>query len=169
MCINIIRAKMGNLGQLVPLFNAYRIFYKQEPDLAKAETFLKERLEKQDSAIFMALDDQKPVGFTQLYPTFSSVGMKKFYILNDLYVDPQARKKGVATKLMNIAEEYAHHMGSDKIALKTGADNKAAQALYQELSYEQDVTFLHFGKEASREASDELAGVLLDVEAQDFV
>lgn len=169
MCINIIKARIGNLGQLAPLFNSYRIFYKQESNLKAAEAFLKERLEQDDSAIFLALEEDNPVGFTQLYPTFSSVGMKKFYTLNDLYVDPKARKKGVATKLMQIAEEYTSLKGFDKIVLKTGLTNETAKALYNNLGYNPDQNFLHFEKVNLREPSVELSGVVGAEESHDFI
>ena len=80
----------ATVEDIVPLFDEYRIFYEKESDPAGAFEFLKERLEKKESVIIAAYETMEEkeiaVGFTQLYPGYSSVRMIKFFILNDLYV-----------------------------------------------------------------------------------
>ena len=103
-----IRSTTTNDADLIaPLFDAYRQFYKQKSDLKLAKRFISERLKKQESIIFLASLNQQPVGFVQLYPSFSSVSVCKILILNDLYVSPEARKHGVGKALMNEAKKYA--------------------------------------------------------------
>ncbi len=90
----IKQASTQDLRILSPLFDAYRQFYHQDSDLALAETFLKERIDNKESVIFLATDDQgKGLGFTQLFPTFSSVSAQRSWVLNDLFVADHARKK----------------------------------------------------------------------------
>ena len=92
--IVISKATLNDLDSLVPLFDAYRQFYGQLPDLEGARTFLSGRMERGESVVFLAFEEDRAVGFTQLYPQFSSVGMDRNWLLNDLYVDERARKKG---------------------------------------------------------------------------
>ena len=74
--MKIISATIENIDQLVPLFDKYRIFYKQSSDPEAARKFLTERLNKKESVIFIAVDTHKNVlGFTQLYPVFSSFSL----------------------------------------------------------------------------------------------
>ena len=46
-------------------------------------------------APFVAVADGTGVGFVQLYPTFTSIGAKRAWVLNDLFVVPEARRRGV--------------------------------------------------------------------------
>ncbi len=135
--MEIIRTTVEHLDQLAPLFDGYRIFYKQPSDLAKARAFLAERFENKESVIFAAADDAgNLVGFTQLYPLFSSVSARRVWLLNDLYVAPEARRQGVARALMNAARDFGVETGAKGVALETGIDNTQAQALYEDLGYE---------------------------------
>lgn len=129
--IAIRKALLVDLEDLVPLFDAYRQFYKQEPNREGARKFLAERLEREDSVVFVALEEGRAVGFTQLYPIFSSVGMGRSWLLNDLYVDASARKKGVGHDLLEAAKRWGRETGSRWLMLETSVDNYAAQALYE--------------------------------------
>jgi ribosomal protein S18 acetylase RimI-like enzyme len=104
-CMQIIRANTTHTDQIAPLFDAYRIFYKAPSDLEASRQFIQERLERNESVIFLALDDDKAVGFVQLYPLFASVALKSLWLLNDLYVDPSTRKSGVGEALMHEEQE----------------------------------------------------------------
>ena len=141
--MQIQRATREHLEALTPLFNAYRVFYKQESDTAAAKMFLNERFEKQDSVIFLAKDEaDNALGFTQLYPSFSSVAMKRVYILNDLFVTPEARGKQAGTALLEQAKSFAKEHGARGLVLETGADNPA-QKLYEKNGWTQDPS-LHY-------------------------
>jgi hypothetical protein len=91
MGVRTIRAGLEHLDVLTGLFDSYRQFYGQEPDLPGARRFLEARLRCRDSVVFLAFRDdatRTSVGFVQLYPSFSSVSMKPIWILNDLFVAP---------------------------------------------------------------------------------
>lgn len=136
--IKIIRAEIKHLELLVPLFDAYRIFYKQVSNLAKAKNFLQERLKNNESIIFIATDQTESIGygFTQLYPSFTSVGAAKVMILNDLYVNPEHRRLKIASDLMAVAKDYCKKNKYMRITLQTASSNEAAQSLYQLSGYE---------------------------------
>ena len=127
----VARAGLGDLEALVPLFTAYRVFYGQPEDTRKARAFLDARLRNEESVIFLARVDGHAVGFTQLYPVFSSVGASRTWLLNDLYVDASARRQGVAAALLDAARQHGISTGATRLTLQTTKDNAAAQTLYE--------------------------------------
>jgi len=140
----IKQAGAEDLPQLTPLFNQYRIFYGQSSDLERAAAFLQERITLKESIVFIAyasLEDRHGLGFVQLYPSFSSISMRRLWILNDLFVTNEARKQGVGRELMNAAHRYALESGAKGLTLTTAHDNKTAQRLYEALGYERDDHF----------------------------
>ena len=144
MMITLHQAGLADLDRLAPLFDAYRQFYKQAADLKGARSFLEARLAKNESVIFLALNEQEGVGFVQLYPLFSSVQMRRVWLLNDLYVTPEARRTGVGHRLMERAREFALETGAAHLELATARDNRAAQSVYVDLGYTLDTAFDHY-------------------------
>lgn len=125
-------------GHLVyTLFDSYRVFYKQASSLTVAQQFIDERLQNKESVIFVALETatNKPIGFTQLYPKYSSARVIKNWILNDLYVDAAYRKQGIGEKLIYTALQFAKDEGAKVVELSTAVDNYTAQSLYEEIGF----------------------------------
>lgn len=141
--IQVVKAEHKNLKDLVPLFDAYRIFYRQLSDKKKADTFLAKRLENNESIVFIAYKAQSAIGFVQLFPTFSSVSLESFYILNDLFVSPEFRGIGIGEKLLEEAKKRCSLMKYKGLALETAKENPA-QHLYEKLGWEKDEDFLHY-------------------------
>ena len=142
--MKVRKAQTEDLPALSELFDGYRQFYQQPADLAGAQAFLQQRFAQQESVVFVAEDDAGLLGFTQLFPSFSSVSMQRLWILNDLFVAAHARQRGVAKALMNQARDWAESTGSKGIILETDWDNTQAQALYQQLGYEQQNSTYHY-------------------------
>lgn len=142
--MDILQAKIKDLDEVAKLFNSYRMFYGQDSDLESARTFLKERMENEQSIIFVVKEGEKYVGFTQLYPSFSSVSMKRVWILNDLYVDLDARKQGVGEMLLQKAKAFAIETGAKSLSLSTAKNNDSAQRLYEKNGYKRDSEFYHY-------------------------
>jgi ribosomal protein S18 acetylase RimI-like enzyme len=145
MSVKIVRAGLEHVALVAPLFDAYRQFYKQAPDLDGATAFLRDRLAKEQSWIFVAMEDapDAALGFVQLYPSFSSVRMRPIWILNDLFVAPEARRLGVGRLLMDAALRLAQASGAARLTLATAKDNTAARSLYLSLGYRIDEHFDH--------------------------
>ena len=132
----VTQATLDDLDDLAILFDGYRLFYKRPSDVAAAREFLRERLALRESVIFVARDASgDSVGFTQLYPCFSSVSARRLWILNDLFVAEPARGRGVARALMDAARKHALQTGAIRLILQTERDNARAQALYESLGY----------------------------------
>ena len=142
--MEVFQARLEHLEEVSQLFDQYRVFYKSSSDLETATKFLQERFHKGDSIIFVASHNGHIVGFTQLYPSFSSVSMKRVWILNDLFVEQACRKQGVAKLLLSTAEDFARQTGAIRISLATQTSNVAAQSLYESLRYCRDEEFHHY-------------------------
>ena len=144
----IKRAAVTDLDAVAPLFDAYRQFYGQRSDLAAARVFLGERLRRDESVIFLAMEDSESgneaLGFTQLYPSFSSVSVRRLWILNDLFVRPGIRRGGVGRRLLERAREWAIETDAKGLTLATAVNNDAARALYESCGWRRDTEFEHY-------------------------
>src|SRR5437868_4578700 len=135
---------------IAPLFDSYRRFYGQTTDLEGARQFLFERLQRGESVIFAVVEDENALGFTQLYPSFSSVSMRPIWILNDLFVDEKAPRRGIGARLLMAARDHAMQTGAVRLALSTAVENVTAQALYEQQGWQKDTDFLHYNFELPR-------------------
>ncbi len=135
------QAGLADLDTLVALFDGYRQFYGRASDPTAARDFLRARFDHGESVLFVAHEGDTALGFTQLYPSFSSVSLARVFVLNDLFVREQARRKGVASKLMSAAADYAKSLGAVRLMLSTATDNEAAQALYRSAGWKRDEQF----------------------------
>ena len=145
MSFQVRQATIHDLDTLAPLFDGYRQFYGQPADLARARGFLAERLQRQESLILLARDERvEGLGFTQLYPLFSSVRTVRIWLLNDLFVASPARRQGVAAALLGAAAEHARALGAASLSLSTALDNAPAQALYESLGWQRDRQFCEY-------------------------
>ncbi len=139
--MEILTAQPNDAYLLAPLFDNYRQFYNKQSDIPAAEVFLAERLSNKESEIFYARKNNEQLGFVQLYPSFSSIALKRIWILNDLFVLPEARRHGIAKNLLVYCAEFAKATQARGLTLKTGIDNTAAQALYESLGWKSNTAF----------------------------
>jgi GNAT superfamily N-acetyltransferase len=137
-------ATPDHLDQVAPLFDAYRVFYEQPSDLAASRAFIADRLARGDSHIFLARDAGEALGFTQLYASLSSVSMRKIWILNDLFVAPAGRRRGVGRLLLRAARDFAASTGAARLELSTQKTNRAAQALYESEGWQREEEFFRY-------------------------
>ena len=142
--VDVVRASEGDLDTLVPLFDSYRQFYHQASNLEGARAFLGERLRLGDATIFLARVAGLPAGFAQLYPSFSSVRLGRLWILNDLFVTPGMRRRGVGTALLRRARAHAQSTAAVAMMLRTAHDNTTAQAAYEAEGWARENTFLTY-------------------------
>lgn len=134
------RAGPQDLDALAVLFDAYRGFYGQPSDVARARDWLRARLRVGESVVLLAQSGATVVGFVQLYPMFSSVRLARTWILNDLFVAEAARRQGVARALLDAAAAFARADGAAGISLETTRDNAAARAVYRSAGWYEDNT-----------------------------
>lgn len=142
-------ARPADIPAVAALFDRYRQFYEQAPDLAQAHAFIAQRVERRESVILVAEDDDSDgglLGFCQLYPTFCSVEAAPIYTLYDLFVAPAARQAGVGRLLLQAAEARAAADGKVRMDLTTARTNHAAQSLYASLGWVRDDVFLAYSR-----------------------
>ena len=146
MSIIVRQATIHDLDVVAPLFDAYRQFYEQPADLDGSCAFLRERFEHAESVILLALHEAtgEGVGFTQLYPLFSSVRATRRYLLNDLFVTPARRRFGVAAALLHAATAHARAMGMSGLSLSTAHDNLPAQRLYESMGWQLETDYREY-------------------------
>ncbi len=134
------------MAAVVPLFLDYLRFYGVPGDEGRAREFITERLTRGESAIFLAYDGGSPAGFTQLYPGFSSLDQARQWTLEDLYVTPAARNRGVARALLAAAEDLARATGAIRLVLSTAVSNTNAQRLYESAGWVRDDAFYVYAR-----------------------
>ena len=149
--ITVRQAVLSDLEALAKLFNEYREFQGEKSDLAAGQQFLQARFDHGESVIFVAQDQNLPVGFAQLYPSYSSVSLKRVFVLNDLFVHKSGRRKGVATELLAAVEAYAWSLGAVRVTLNVARTNKSGQVLYEAKGWSQDSQFFMYHRFPSKD------------------
>lgn len=143
--MEIVKATLQEIDPLVDLFDAYRVWYRKASDLAMAKRFLSERIENEESEIFLAITKQgEAVGFTQLYPIFSSTRMKKMWLLNDLFVAPDFRGQGISKLLIDRAKQLAVDTDAAGVLLETEKSNIIGNQLYPQTGFELELNNFYF-------------------------
>ena len=129
--MKITQATLKDLEELNDLFDDYRAFYNKKSDKETSKAFLKERIEKNESEIYIARNENGvATGFTQLYPLFSSTRLKRFWLLNDLFVHRDFRGKGISKLLIEHAKQLCIDTKACGMYLETGKDNNVGNQLY---------------------------------------
>ena len=144
------QANLSDIEACIPLLDGYRRFYGGTTNLKSARKFLLARFNHGDSVIFLAYEASVPIGFAQLYPSYSSLSLARTFILNDLFVHEQERRKGAGSLLLAASVEFAKSLGAVRLSLSTAVSNTTAQALYRSAGWERDEQFFvyHFAIKA---------------------
>jgi ribosomal protein S18 acetylase RimI-like enzyme len=141
--VHIRRASLSDVEQLTPLVEQYRGFYNHEPN-STTQQFLRDRISKNESIVFVAEEEDQLVGFSQSYPGFSTVALAEIWLLNDVFVHPDFRRRHIAEKLMVETEAAAKSAGAARIWLRTAHLNAPAQALYEGRGWIHDDVFKRY-------------------------
>tara|TARA_B100000497_G_C7592778_1_gene356399 strand:- start:272 stop:718 length:447 start_codon:yes stop_codon:yes gene_type:complete len=139
--MTVREAWLSDVDDIAPLFDAYRMFYEQPSDLDGAKAWIRDNMIRKRATLFVFQENDGLLGFTQLYPAFCSVEMEPFYVLYDVYVDPKARQRGVASMLLRHAHAWAKSQGATRVDLETAHTNITAQSVYEALGYTLDTEF----------------------------
>ena len=137
-------ATIADLDALLPLVQAYRVFYQREPDAQRERAFIEAHLRNGTSTIYIAEVDGAAVGFMQLFKTYSTVRLANSWILEDLFVMPESRGRGVASELLARALEHARADGACGMFLETAQDNVTAQRVYERAGWTREGHFLKY-------------------------
>ncbi|MBX9755606.1 MAG: GNAT family N-acetyltransferase [Pseudomonadaceae bacterium] len=151
--MRIVQATLEHLDLLTPLFVKYREFYNAMPYPETSRSFLEKRLSRKESVIYLALADKDDtlLGFCQLYPSFSSLTLKRVWILNDIYVCEDARRQLVADGLMQQAKKMARETNAIRLRVSTSIHNDVAQKVYESIGFREDSQFKNYTLELNDE------------------
>jgi ribosomal protein S18 acetylase RimI-like enzyme len=144
--MEVIRATELHTNEVAVLFDAYRGYYDQAPDFKGALAFITERITQKDSVLFVVLQGEEIIGFTQLYPIFTSLGMKRGWLLNDLYVLEEHRGMGAGKLLLDAAAAHGKATDAAWLMLQTYIANTGAQALYEREGFKKDTNSYYYYK-----------------------
>ncbi|MDH4555150.1 GNAT family N-acetyltransferase [Pseudomonas sp. BN417] len=144
--MRIVQATLEHLDLLTPLFVKYREFYGELPFPESSRKFLEKRLSRQESVIYLALadEDDRLLGFCQLYPSFSSLALKRVWILNDIYVAEDARRQLVADRLLQTAKKMARETNAVRMRVSTSVSNEVAHKVYESIGFHEDTEFKNY-------------------------
>ncbi len=144
--MRIVQATLEHLDLLTPMFIKYREFYGELPLPDSSRKFLENRLKRKESVIYMALADEEDrlLGYCQLYPSFSSLSLKRVWILNDIYVAEDARRQLVADRLLQTAKKMAKDTNAIRLRVATSQNNLAAQKTYESIGFREDTVFKNY-------------------------
>lgn len=144
--MRIVQATLEHLDLLTPMFIKYREFYGELPLPDSSRKFLENRLKRKESVIYMALadDEDRLLGYCQLYPSFSSLSLKRVWILNDIYVAEDARRQLVADRLLQTAKKMAKDTNAIRLRVATSQNNLAAQKTYESIGFREDTVFKNY-------------------------
>ncbi len=144
--MRIVQATLEHLDQLTPLFVKYREYYGQLAYPESSRKFLENRLTRKESVIYLALaaDEDRLLGFCQLYPSYSSLSLKRVWILNDIYVAEDARRQLVADRLLQTAKKMAKETNAVRMRCSTSIDNEVAHKVYESIGFIVDTEFKNY-------------------------
>ncbi|MBD2835526.1 GNAT family N-acetyltransferase [Metapseudomonas lalkuanensis] len=145
--MRIVQATLEHLDLLTPLFVKYREFYGELPFPESSKKFLEKRLSRKESVIYLALaddDDSRLLGFCQLYPSFSSLALKRVWILNDIYVAEDARRQLVADRLLQTAKKMARETNAVRMRVSSSVSNEVAHKVYESIGFHEDTEFKNY-------------------------
>ncbi|MEL7252410.1 MAG: GNAT family N-acetyltransferase [Bacteroidota bacterium] len=131
-------ATTTDLPQLADLFDQYRVFYRKEADIHGAQNFIQERLLLGDSHIYVSEEAGELQGFVQLYPIFSSTRMRRLWLLNDLFVAPAHRGKGLSLSLLDAGKQLCRETNACGVMLETEKSNTIGNQLYPRAGFKQN-------------------------------
>jgi GNAT superfamily N-acetyltransferase len=148
--ITIRNATIDDLSQLAQLFDLYRIFYRKVSDIEGAKKFLAERISNNESVIYIAEEEERLLGFPQLFPQFASTRMKRSWLLNDLFVLEEHRERGISKQLIEMAKNLAVKTQAAGLLLDTEKTNPVGNRLYPSVGFVMNETSNFYWSENER-------------------
>ena len=142
--VEIRPARVDEIEEMLPLIRAYCEFYGSEPNDEGLRAMFRTLItEPSQGAVFIARDDGRAVGFAALDWKWSSLKAARIGYLEDLFVDPEARGRGIGDALIEICAERCRELRMPAMQWQTAPDNLRAQQVYNRTGAEFD-TYLEY-------------------------
>jgi GNAT superfamily N-acetyltransferase len=137
----------ADLPELLPLMRGYCDFYEVDPSdealLEMARELLADPL-KEGVQLIARSEDGRAVGFATIFWTWSTLSASRIAVMNDLFVDPDARGSGAAAELIEACADRCRERGITELAWQTAHDNTRAQKLYDRVGAQRDARWLDY-------------------------
>ena len=145
--VEIRAARKEEIEELLPLMRAYCEFYETPPREEGLRTMARTLItDPSQGAMFVARDEGRAVGFATLDWKWSSLKAARIGYLEDLFVDPDARGRGIAGALIETCAQRCREFGMPAMAWQTAPDNLRAQRVYNRTGADYD-TYLEYDLE----------------------
>jgi GNAT superfamily N-acetyltransferase len=145
--IEIRPARTDEIEEMLPLIRAYCEFYEVEPNDDGLRVMFETLItEPSQGTVFIARDDGRAVGFATLDWKWSSLKAARLGYLEDLYVEPEARGRGIADALIEACVARCRERGMSALQWLTAPDNHRAQKVYNRTGAEAG-TYLEYDLE----------------------
>lgn len=138
------QAAIQDLKRIVPIFDSYREYFKQEKNPMEVEHFLFEKFNHLESIIFIAELHSEVIGFAQLYPVFSSLTLQRVWLLNDFFIIESYRNQGVGKQLLAGVKEFASLTKAKGIELSVEHTNEKAWKFWEKQGFTLDKEFRYY-------------------------
>jgi ribosomal protein S18 acetylase RimI-like enzyme len=137
----------GDLTELRPLMRGYCDFYEVDPSddalLAMSRTLIGDP--QGEGFQLLARDDAgRAIGFATVFWTWSTSSASRIGVMNDLYVQLDARGAGAAEELIAECARMARERGASSLQWETAKDNRRAQAVYDRVGGKRDDRWLSY-------------------------
>jgi GNAT superfamily N-acetyltransferase len=137
----------ADLSDLLPLMRGYCDFYEVDPSdealLAMARELIADP-DKEGVQLIARDDGGRAVGFATIFWTWSTLSASRIGVMNDLFVDREARGSGVAEALIAACAERCRERGATSLEWATAHDNHRAQAVYDRVGGKRDARWLDY-------------------------
>jgi GNAT superfamily N-acetyltransferase len=145
--VEIRPARTDEIEEMLPLIRAYCEFYEVEPNDSGIRTMFETLInDPGQGTVFIARADGKAVGFATLDWKWSSLKAAKIGYLEDLYVHPDTRGKGIADALIKVCADRCRELGRPALEWLTAPDNHRAQKVYDRTGADSD-TYVEYDLE----------------------
>jgi GNAT superfamily N-acetyltransferase len=123
----------ASLGRLLPLMRGYCNFYSVEPSdealLAMSRALMADPVH--EGVQLLATADGEDAGFATLFWSWETTSSGRIGVMNDLFVSPACRGRGVSSVLISACLDRCREHGAVRMVWQTAVDNLAAQAVYE--------------------------------------
>ena len=137
--VEIRSAQPGEPEPLLPLMRAYCEFYEVNPSdeglLEMARSLI---ADPEQGSLYVAAEGGGLIGFAALGWKWASTRGARIGVMEDLYVNEDARGKGVADALIERCAERCRERGAPVLEWVTAPDNHRAQKVYERFGADSD-------------------------------
>jgi ribosomal protein S18 acetylase RimI-like enzyme len=132
--IQVRRAKVEDAAGIARLLRDFNLEYSEPtPEVGELAETIGRLLEADEITVLLAGEGPDGLSLFRFRPGIWSAGAETY--LQELYVLPELRRRGIGRALLTATIELARERGADGIDLNTGETDTAARALYESMGF----------------------------------